>query len=144
MNTAFSSIATNKQSPYGIFLKSAINEMRKNGLLDRLSKKWSDQDNSCDSLTKSGRSLSVEKSITIFLILAFGAVLSLVILIIEKLWIRGESETHNKTDEIEEVILEFLTIWNQVDIGLKNMTCPDKNLLTKLQKRIENLKKLQL
>ena len=74
MNTAFSSIATNKQSPYGIFLKSAINEMRKNGLLDRLSKKWSEQDNSCDSLTKSGRSLSVEKSITIFLILAFGAV----------------------------------------------------------------------
>ena len=141
MNTAFSSIATNKQSPYGIFLKSAINEMRKNGLLDRLSKKWSDQDNSCDSLTKSGSSLSVEKSITIFLILAFGAVLALVILIIEKLWISGEVEIPHKTDEVE-VILEFLTIWNQVHIGLKNMTCPDRNLLTKLQKSTENLKKL--
>ena len=77
--------------------------MRKNGLLDRLSKKWSDQDNSCDSLTKSGSSLSVEKSITIFLTLAFGAVLALVILIIEKLWISGEVKIPHKTDEVEHI-----------------------------------------
>ena len=118
--------------------------MRKNGLLDRLSKKWSDQDNSCDSSNKSGRSLSVEKSISIFLILALGAFIALAILIIEKLWLSSKVDTPNKKDEIEEVIMEFLTIWHRVDIGLKNRTCPDKNLLTKLQKSSVNLEKLQL
>ena len=74
-----------KGLPYGIFMKKIIFQMRENGQLNQLLKKWSVSEPNCSPLHKEGKPLSLEKMISLFIISIIGIFIGFIILIIEKI-----------------------------------------------------------
>ena len=74
-----------KGLPYGIFMKKIIFQMRENGQLNQLLKKWSVSEPNCNPLHKEGKPLSLEKMISLFIISIIGIFIGFIILIIEKI-----------------------------------------------------------
>ena len=73
-----------KGLPYGIFMKKIIYEMIEKGQLNQLLKKWSAPEPNCSPLHKEGKSLSLEKMISLYIISMIGIFIGLITLIIEK------------------------------------------------------------
>ena len=75
-----------KGLPYGIFMKNEIQKMLEFGQMDKLKEKWKFRKPDCKPMIKTGKSLSLEKSATLFLIILCGSFLALLLSILEKLF----------------------------------------------------------
>ena len=73
-----------KGLPYGIFMKKIIYQMIEIGQLNQLLRKWSAPEPNCSPLHKEGKSLSLEKMISLYIISMIGIFIALITLIIEK------------------------------------------------------------
>ena len=71
-----------KGLPYGIFMKRTIQDIIANGELQRIKMKWKTKAQDCKS-TKGGKPLSLEKSISLFILIFLGSILALVLFILE-------------------------------------------------------------
>ena len=80
----FLSIPITKGLPYGIFMKHVIFEIKENGQLNKLLKKWMVPKPDCRPIYKQGKPLSLEKMISLFIISMIGILIAIIILIIEK------------------------------------------------------------
>ena len=74
-----------KGLPYEIFMKKIIRQLKETGQLNQLLKKYSVSEPNCSPLYKEGKSLSLEKMISLFIISVIGILLGCIILITEKL-----------------------------------------------------------
>ena len=74
-----------KGLPYEIFMRHIIFQMTESGQLNKLLKKWSVPEHNCSPLHKEGKSLGLEKMISLFIISLIGISIGFIILIIEKI-----------------------------------------------------------
>ena len=77
------SFAMTKDLPYHKFIKKAIIEMFQNGQMHKLMKKWEDQKIDCSPLVRTGVPLTFEKVVSLFMIVALGAILGMFVMLIE-------------------------------------------------------------
>ena len=102
------SIAYTHRLPYGIFMKKVISDITTYGQLHRIKSKWQHTTRDCSSLVQKGKPLSIEKLVSLFIVLCFGFVLAIFIFIFEL----GYNSLNKSTDSIqinkkrEELILE--------------------------------------
>ena len=142
MNYALNSIAASKEFPFSKFIKSEILQMMRNGQIHKLKQKWlSKTARLCDSAPRNGRSLSIEKIITIFLLLAFGAISALAIMMVEIFKKRFKGKAGGtEGGQCEARIGEFK---NQLCEVLKNLNSdqyPDEKVLNSLQETVTKMK----
>ena len=76
-------MALKKNSPYTMFFNKAIQSMKDNGQLSLYKQRNSKSTTSCDLPNEEGNQLGFLKTITIFAILSFGALLSIFYLLYE-------------------------------------------------------------
>ena len=107
----FVSIPITKGLPYGIFMKQIIFEMKQNGQLNRLIKKWTVPKPDCRPLHKEGKPLSLEKMISLFIISMIGIFIAIIILIIEKIFHAYKSRIHVSIKETDNMKLQTRTIY---------------------------------
>ena len=90
---------------------------------------------------ENGRSLSFEKTCTLFLLLIIGTILALFIMITEAVLPRMKKKNDSEeNDEIENVVENFKVILNEVQHNLDISSCIDAKLLTQLQVMAERMK----
>ena len=75
-----------KGLPYVIFMRHIIFQMTESGQLNKLLKKWSVPEHNCSPLHKEGKSLGLEKMISLFIISFIGISIGFIILIFEKIF----------------------------------------------------------
>ena len=78
-------IPITKGLPYAIFMKQIILEITDNGQLNKLLKKWTALKPDCGPIHKEGKPLNLEKMISLFIMSMIGTIISIIILIIEKI-----------------------------------------------------------
>ena len=78
-------IPITKGLPYGIFMKQVIFEMKENGQLNKLLKKWAIPKPDCGPIQKEGTPISLEKIISLLIISMIGILLAIIIVIIENI-----------------------------------------------------------
>lgn len=141
MNYALNSIAASKEFPFSKFIKSKILQMMRNGQIHKLKQKWlSKTARLCDSAPRNGRSLSIEKIITIFLLLAFGAISALVIMMVQILNERFKEKAGGTEDQCEARIGEFKNQLREVLKNLNSNQYPDEKVLNSLQETLTKMK----
>ena len=90
------------------YLKSRSRQkMLEFGQLDRLKEKWKFRKPDCKAMIKTGNSLSLEKSATLFLIILSGSFLALLLSILEKLF---QLKTRSKVKRIDPLPIRRLKI----------------------------------
>ena len=94
----YKSFGMTKGLPYGIFMKHEIQKMLEFGQLDRMKEKWKFRKPDCKAMIKTGNSLSLEKSATLFLIILSGSFLAFLLSILEKLF---QLKNHPKAKQID-------------------------------------------
>ena len=80
---SFASMALKKNSPYTMFFNKAIQSLKEKGKLSLYKQRHSKFTTSCDQPNEEGNQLGFLKTITIFAILSFGALLSIFYLLYE-------------------------------------------------------------
>ena len=74
-----------KGLPYGIFMRQIIKDMNEKGQLHQLTKKWEWNQPDCQPVHRKGTPISFGKLTTLFLEIALGVLLTLIILFAEKI-----------------------------------------------------------
>ena len=130
-------MALPKNSPYKIFMDSVLLNMFESGQIKRIYEKWDNKKkSSCEPLLTSGNPLSLEKLISIFLIICVGLPIGLIVLVWEL------CNTKQKISRLENVdFLRFEMIVSEINKSLCKKTRPNVGLLTLLQDASEKIKK---
>ena len=97
-----------KGLPYGIFMKKIIFQMRENGQLNQLLKKWSVSEPNCNPLHKEGKPLSLEKMISLFIISMIGIIIAIIINTIENIFHAYKPRKHISVKEANNLKLQRL------------------------------------
>ena len=82
----FDGIPIAKGSPYGMFMKQIIFEIKEKGLLKKLIKNWTVPSPDCRPIHKEGKPLGLEKMISLFIISIIGIFIAIIIIIIENIF----------------------------------------------------------
>ena len=104
-------IPITKELAYGIFMKQIIFEIKENGQLNRLIKKWTVPKPDCRPHHKEGKPLSLEKIISLFIISMIGILIAIIILIIEKILHAYKPRIHVSIKETNNMKLQTRTIY---------------------------------
>ena len=99
-------IPMTKGLPYGIFMRHIIFQMTETGQLNKLLKQWSVPEHNCSPLHKEGKSLGLEKMISLFIISVIGISIGFIILIIEKICHDYEPIRHVSIKELNKMKLQ--------------------------------------
>ena len=126
-----------KESPYGPFLKSKVLDMIQNGELQKLIKKWENKEPDCSTLDKKGKPLTLQKLISLFLIIATGCLLVLFIFIVENCTSYWRKDTSN-----DNALENFKKALGDIQDVLKNGRCPSSQSLYQLIHHSEKLRKI--
>ena len=80
-----------------------MNEMLENGQIYKLTRKWEVAQRNCEPLHKKGRPMGIEKTISIFLVLAIGMIFALATMLFEYVGHQDEIATnnHNVEDDVD-------------------------------------------
>ena len=73
-----------KNSPYSMFFQKSLLKLNENGKLFKISKRWESMRPNCNPLVRKGNPLSLEKLISIFMILLLGIICALFVMLIEQ------------------------------------------------------------
>ena len=136
------SFAITKDLPYFKFIEKAIIKMFRNGQLRRLKKKWEDSKIECSPQNAQGVSLTFEKVVSLFMIVATGAISGLLIMVFEKYSTKKKTNLEkNYLEDIKEE-WEYLKIIcdivkSKID---KNKACPNESQLLLLEDLAQKLK----
>ena len=88
-------------------MKKIIYDITEQGLLQQIMKKYEDQNPDCSPLHKEGRSLSLEKLISVFIIILIGMSIALTILVFEKKFRNNKTWTcASKNEEANKMKLQ--------------------------------------
>ena len=101
-------IPITKELAYGIFMKQIIFEIKENGQLNRLIKKWTVPKPDCRPLHKEGKPLSLEKIISLFIISMIGIFIAIIIIIIENVFHAYKPRKHVSIKEANNMKLQIL------------------------------------
>ena len=104
----FLSIPITKGLPYGIFMKHVIFEIKENGQLNKLLKKWMVPKPDCRPIYKQGKPLSLEKMISLFIISIIGIFIAIVTIIIENIFHAYKPKKHVSIKEANNMKLQRL------------------------------------
>ena len=97
-----------KGLPYGIFMKKIISDITEQGQLHQIIKKYEVQNPNCSPLHKEGKSLSLEKLTSVFIIVLIGVSISLIILIFEKRFHTNKTWVHVSNRDANKMKLQKL------------------------------------
>ena len=133
-----------KGLPYGIFMRHIIFQMTETGQLNKLLKKWSVPEHNCSPLYKEGKSLGLEKMISLFIISVIGISIGFIILIIEKIChdyepIRHVSIKESNKMKLQRSFLKLQEILNDDKVFL-NLNSTMSSLMEDLQYHNDLLK----
>ena len=135
------SFAMTKDLPYHKFIEKAIIEMFQNGQMHKLLKKWEDQKIDCSPLVRTGVPLTFEKVVSLFMIVALGAISGLFVMLIE---IEQYSSRNAKKKKISIQEIEDWTklkfICNLVKSKIDMKEYPTKSELLMLEDLAQKLK----
>lgn len=132
------SFAMTKDLPYQKFIENAIIKLIQNGQMHRLMKKWEDQKIDCSPLVRKGVPLTLEKVISLFMIIALGAISGLFVMFIEQYSSKmiKKKTTSMKKDKWKE--LKF--ILNLVKSKIDMEEYPTESELSMLEDLAQKLK----
>ena len=135
-------MAATRGLPYSIFLKRSLHDIMEKGTIQKIKKKWEIKERSCKSMYQNGRSLSFEKTFTLFLLLIIGTILALLIMITEIVLPRIRNKIDSKDTHNIENIEDFKVILNEVQHNLDTSPSLDTKLLSQLQAMAERIKQI--
>ena len=116
-----------KDLAYGIFMKKAMNDMLENGQIYKLTKKWEVAKRNCEPLHKKGRPMGIEKTISLFLILAIGMIFALATMLFEYVGNQDEVDTKNYNIEDYGVDLTKTNLESRI-MDVQDILASKKNL----------------
>ena len=116
-----------KDLAYGIFIKKAMNDMLENGQIYKLTKKWEVAKRNCEPLHKKGRPMGIEKTISLFLILAIGMIFALATMLFEYVGNQDEVDTKNYNIEDYGVDLTKTNLESRI-MDVQDILASKKNL----------------
>lgn len=125
-----------KNSPFKLFLNNVLSKMFERGQIKRIFEKWEVKEPSCEPLLVSGDALSLQKLISVFLIIAIGIFIALSVLVHEKF-----NAKKLNTDEQDMDYLRFEMLMSELNRHLDMKMRPNVGLLTILQDASEKIKK---
>ena len=116
-----------KDLAYGIFMKKAMNDMLENGQIYKLTKKWEVAKRNCEPLHKKGRPMGIEKTISLFLVLAIGMIFALATMLFEYVGNQDEVDTKNYNIEDYGVDLTKTNLESRI-MDVQDILASKKNL----------------
>ena len=125
-----------KNSPYKLYLDNVLNKMIERGQIKRIFEKWEIKEPSCKPLIVSGDPLSLQKLISIFLIISIGLLLALAVLVFE---MYAAKKSNNDEHDIDFLRLQMLML--EVNRHLDMKKRPKAGLLTIMQDTCEKIKR---
>ena len=111
--------------------------MIQNGELQKLIKKWESKEPDCSSLDKKGKPLTLQKLVSLFLIVAFGCLLVLFIFIVENC-----AQFWRKDNSNESALANFSKAVADVQEVLKSGRCPSSQSLSLLMHHSKALRQM--
>ena len=134
-------MAMTQGSPFWIFMKPLISELKELGVLDILLQKWTFKKQNCAPLESSGEPLSFQKLLSLFLISLFGIILTLIILFIEiifKKWCYKSNALTQHPSDTAELLLknnlqELLNVLQKRNMGNQVLHSMIQDLQNKIQ-----------
>ena len=135
-------IALQKNSPYKIFLNHMLRKMFESGQMKKIAEHWATPEQNCAPLIRTGNPLTLEKLISLFMIIGFGVQLAFMVWIYEKFFCkRKKIKIDSKNSTLEEAeLLRFELIVDEVKSMLTKKTRPSPGILSLLQDASEKLK----
>ena len=116
-----------KDLAYGIFIKKAMNDMLENGQIYKLTKKWEVAKRNCEPLHKKGRPMGIEKTISLFLVLAIGMIFALATMLFEYVGQQDEIATKNYNVEQDGVDFTKTNLESKIN-NVQDILASKKNL----------------
>ena len=132
------SIGLVKNSPYKIFMDRVLIKLSENGQTYKTMEEWQVKEPDCKPLTNTGNPLTLEKLISLFMIVCSGILLALTVMIFElfsKCFTQNEVQLDNKD------LLKFKKILEEIQNDLPRNKRPSAILLSQLRessRRIED------
>ena len=102
------SIAYQKNSPYGVFMKQVIKEVIERGQLSLIKNRWAARQN-CNGNSVKKKALSLEKCVSMFTIMLCGLALAILVLVFEKIWciFNGDARSKNEFSKKDAMTVEL-------------------------------------
>ena len=129
-----------KGLPYAIFMKNIIYQMIETGELNQLVKKYSATEPNCSPLHKEGKSLSLKKLISLFMISMIGIFMAFIILVIEKILHAYKPRRHASIEETTKMKLQRFFMKHQETLNDDKVFL--KTTMNTLIEEIQNQKAL--
>ena len=125
-------------SPYRIFMNNHIKKMSENGELDKILKKWTVNKPDCSPVLMSGDPVKFEKLAPLFMIVAIGLFLSVIIIILESIVYYFQSNKTFRKENLE--LLRFKLILKEVQSKLDFDEQPSSHLFALIEDSARKLK----
>ena len=91
-----------KNSPYSMFFQKSLLKLNENGKLYKIAKRWQSMRPNCNPLVRKGNPLSLEKLISIFMILLLGIICALIVMLIEQCkYFKADSNVNPPTKSVD-------------------------------------------
>ena len=110
--------ATVQGSYYHKFMKQVLIQLKDQGALDRILRKWQPPEADCEPLRRSGQSMKFEKLISLFFILIFGILLAVVTFILENVYTNLITSNNVDNPPNDELILKLISTLKDVNVRL--------------------------
>ena len=135
-------IALQKNSPYKMFLNHMLRKMFESGQMKKIAEHWGTPEQNCEPLIRTGNPLTLEKLISLFMIIGFGVLSAFMVWIYEKFFCKTKKiKNVTKSTTLEEAeLLRFELIVDEVKSMLTKKTRPSPGILSLLQDASEKLK----
>ena len=135
--------ATVQGSYYHKFMKQVLIQLKDQGALDRILRKWQPPEADCEPLRRSGQSMKFEKLISLFFIVLFGILLAAITFILENVYFKLMNSDNNDNpppiSNNDEIILKLKSALNDVNIRLDANCSVDISLIDILYSEINSL-----
>ena len=129
--------ATVQGSYYHKFMKQVLIQLKDQGALDRILRKWQPPEADCEPLRRSGQSMKFEKLISLFFILIFGILLAVVTFILENVYTNLITSNNVDNPPNDELILKLISTLKDVNVRL-DANCSIKKSMIKVISNIYN------
>ena len=113
--------ATVQGSYYHKFMKQVLIQLKDQGALDRILRKWQPPEADCEPLRRSGQSMKFEKLISLFFIVIFGIFLAAITFILENVYFNLMNSNYADSPPIsnnDELILKLISTLKDVNVRL--------------------------
>ena len=129
--------ATVQGSYYHKFMKQVLIQLKDQGALDRILRKWQPPEADCEPLRRSGQSMKFEKLISLFFILIFGILLAAITFILENVYFNLMTPNNVDNPPNDELILKLISTLKDVNVRL-DANCIIKKSMIKVISNIYN------